>query len=301
MIKDKFAPINPNNSLFQNLILDPPKWWDNLKRDEDIYIDIRKGNYINVYYNGGALMKLRFVNGKYDALISKKYVCLLDYSKDYVNYDVSKTEINFDFSKMKIINLNNFEKYPLKLLKSQIEMYYNNDSEKGIQANFVLNDGCFIDTEFEYSYDSPDKKESCTIRIDLVRIDIVSKKIVFFELKTIGDKRLYNNELTEQLRGYNEFITLHELDLLNYYNILFLIKKELGILPIGLKGLSSLSGFEILKKPILLFGNCQQKWIEDNSIDIDSKIKSFATGSFYFGSTKSKCDLNLKHKNRHIY
>ena len=40
--------LNPNNQLFKQLASTPPKWWENLKKDKEIYIDVRKGNNLDV-------------------------------------------------------------------------------------------------------------------------------------------------------------------------------------------------------------------------------------------------------------
>lgn len=47
-----------DHGLFKKLIKNPPLWWINLKTDSDLYIDIRKDNYLNIYHNGGSIMKL---------------------------------------------------------------------------------------------------------------------------------------------------------------------------------------------------------------------------------------------------
>ena len=34
--------------LFEALAADPPRWWQNLLGEEDIWADVRKGNKINI-------------------------------------------------------------------------------------------------------------------------------------------------------------------------------------------------------------------------------------------------------------
>ena len=41
--------LNPQNQLFLKLEKNKPKWWNNLISNKDIYIDIRKDNYIDIY------------------------------------------------------------------------------------------------------------------------------------------------------------------------------------------------------------------------------------------------------------
>jgi hypothetical protein len=50
--------INPNTKLFVSLEKSPPGWWENLKNDKEIVIEIRSDkneSYIDCYYNGGCI------------------------------------------------------------------------------------------------------------------------------------------------------------------------------------------------------------------------------------------------------
>ena len=69
-----------------------------------------------------------------------------------------------------------------------------------------------------------------------------------------------------------------------YYSKVFEIKKDLNILSDELKKLKDLEDFTVESKPLLLFGDCSEDWIKNNSEDINLKIKSVAYGAFYFGS-----------------
>lgn len=57
----KYA-LNEDSQLFRELAKNPI-WWQNLKNDPEIYCDIRKDNHINIYYNGGSIMRLDYLNG----------------------------------------------------------------------------------------------------------------------------------------------------------------------------------------------------------------------------------------------
>ena len=50
--------LNLENLLFTQLAKNPPKWWSSLVHDPDLYIEIRKYNIVEVYYQGGTLAKL---------------------------------------------------------------------------------------------------------------------------------------------------------------------------------------------------------------------------------------------------
>lgn len=287
--------LNHKDNLFLSLEKENPDWWQVLIADKDIYIDIRKDNYIDVYYNGGNIISELKHNGEeYSGKINYKY--LLPEKSEYIKYDFSWESPSLIKSQVDLINLKSFDEASIKRIKANISKYYPASSEKGIQARFIKNAEQFIDSEFAYNYGNE------KLRIDLIWIDIKAKKIVPVELKTMGDSRLYTNEIFEQLKKYNDFMVKFENEVLAYYKILFLLKKRLKILSQKLKVIKSLDDFTIEKKPLLIFGDCQQKWIDNNSLDIDSKINSIAYGTYYYGSTKSSCNLNQhKHKNRHIY
>jgi hypothetical protein len=52
--------LDKNNDLFRKLRENPPIWWKHLIQDKERYIEIRKDNSINIYYNGGSIMKLEW-------------------------------------------------------------------------------------------------------------------------------------------------------------------------------------------------------------------------------------------------
>ena len=55
-----FEKINTKSALFAELKSGKYPWWDKVKRDPNLYIDVRKDNNINVYYEGGSVMNLHY-------------------------------------------------------------------------------------------------------------------------------------------------------------------------------------------------------------------------------------------------
>jgi len=273
--------LRTDHALFQKLKNDSPLWWENLKSDPTLYIDIRKDNYLNVYHNGGSIMRLEGAK-EYKAKIHTEYIPL-NKTSDYVPFDFQNGMIAL--LEPKIISINSFEKKSLERIKNRILKFYPNNSEKGIQGQYVVktknkkqSDGFFIDTEFQY-------KEG---RIDMVWVDLKTHKIVFVELKTIGDERLYidrnkkKETIDKQLSNYYEFAYKNKDTLIDYYNRVFCIKKDLGILPEFVKG-NSLSNYELINKPILLVGDCTNKWIDKHAGDLNKQLKDIAFGCVYHG------------------
>lgn len=287
--------LDPNNRLFTNLEKENPTWWQALVAEKDIYIDIRKDNYIDIYYNGGNIIsELRHNGTEFTGKIHYKY--LLPEEAEYIDYDFSKNTTSLlKKNSISLFNLNSFDANALKRIKANISGSYPAKSEKGIQARFVTNTKQFLDSEFAHNTDD-------NLRIDLIWIDKNEKKIVPVELKTMGDSRLYTDEIIEQLEKYKKFVENNEIDLLAYYKKLFLLKKRLKILSDELNVIDSLDNYSMQQKPLLLFGDCKQDWIDNNCAMLDSKIKAIAYGTYYYGSPDISCNLNQrKHKNRHIY
>jgi hypothetical protein len=288
--------LSANAPIFAQLKhLKAPTWWNTLVQDPEISIEIRKENSIDAYYNGGAVISgLKYGKNGFTGKIHYKY--LLPTNERYININLDSQGAQLNKPCVDLINLAVLNQSTLNRVKANIANYYPKTSEKGIQAQFIIKSGAFLDSEFAYNT----LTDKC--RIDLVWVDTSQKKIIFAELKTIGDNRLYNNEIRNQLDKYSNFIFNYQNDLLTYYQTLFLIKKDLGILPHKLLSTVSLTEYQIECKPLLIVGDCTQEWININAPILNKKIDSVATGAYYFGRGGYDCDLILNNKlNRYVF
>jgi len=303
--------IDSNNKLFHFLESSPPLWWENLKNDKEIVIELRSDkskSYIDCYYNGGCILGGLNCDGKgnFKGKIHYKYIPIkLNNKGDYVKYNFENQQIDLNHLKPSIPDLNNFDIKTISLIKKQVENYYPNNSEKGYQYKFIQEDPYFIDSEFQYN-----KFFGNDLRIDLVRLDHSVKKIVFVELKLFGNKELFNSKngkkrnIEEQLKLYNRFITCFEDDLLQYYIDLLKLKKELGLLSnevLKIVNNNELPKYSVADKALLIIAGCTQKWIANNAEDIKERIKNFALGCLYFGQVNKNSDINQAGENRHIF
>lgn len=281
--------IDINAALFNRLSDETPEWWKNLIADTDVYIDIRKNNYINVYVNGGSIMNLKG-SKEYKAKIHFEYIPLKK-AGDYLPFDFEEGHISIP--DIDSIPLNNFDAVSLKKIKTRIKKFYPNSSEKGIQGKYVTDNnrktksnGFFIDTEFQYTLNKDQDDKSG--RVDLVWVDLKRKEIVLVELKTMGDARLFDKNCTDpesidiQLKKYAEFAKKNEKMMIDYYDKVFQIKNKLKILP-SFATETSLSKYNLVKKPILIIGDCTQNWIDTNAEGLNSKIKNIAHSCIYQG------------------
>lgn len=302
-MSEKFSSLNPDNKLFRQLLQRNPRWWENIiknVRNKKLYVDIRKDNYIDVYCNGGAILhRLSYTNG-FKGSIHFEYMHLITQGKNsYIPFDFSDDTIKIDTTGLSISkDVNNFSANGISKFQKRIGMFFSLSSEKGIQADFVLKNSAFLDTEFQY------KTDKGAIRFDLVWVDVDLSKLFVIELKTIGDPRLYFNKesqaskdydkIDDQLNKYREFIREQSQNLLSHYEKLFIIKKKLGILPDGLQGRDSLSGFAFEERPILLVADCTESWIKNNSHRLNEAIKHIAYGCFYQGKNTRRFNIPKK-------
>ncbi|WP_162510917.1 hypothetical protein [Treponema endosymbiont of Eucomonympha sp.] len=190
---------------------------------------------------------------------------------------------------MSLLSFGNFEH--IKSIKEILDVYYPESSEKSIQYNFATKDANNLDTEFGFS----GMKKT---RNDLVRADDSIRKIVFIEVKTIADKNLLIDSsdpksIYSQLKKYYDFVSSNSAALLDYYKKVLQIKNELGINK--LSDLKNLDNYSVEEKPLLLFGDCNMEWFNNNAEKLNEKIKNFACAVFYYGNTNSSLDIKQKY------
>ncbi|MBD5265847.1 MAG: hypothetical protein HDS44_02645, partial [Bacteroides sp.] len=71
---DPAAMLDPNAPLFKALANNSPEWWSKLKEDPELYIEIRKGNRIHLYYYGARIAEIEYSKGDYSAKCNEKYI-----------------------------------------------------------------------------------------------------------------------------------------------------------------------------------------------------------------------------------
>ncbi len=211
-----------------------PIWWKKVKKDKELYIEIRKKNIIDVYYRGGRMAELKWNLGTIEVKAHPKYLNLTDI--DDARYYTKKIDEN---GKLKITpKYQNCEEWlisNIKGMKANIRTHYSGDkdgettSEKFIQGDLIINGrDRYLDSEFAHRlYDGGRK----SVRIDLVKIE--GEHFVFEELKRIKDGRLLKKEtlpeILTQIDNYRDFLKENKDELTVYYRTLYKIKKKLGL------------------------------------------------------------------------
>lgn len=199
-----------------------PDWWKELLSINGVYAEIRKGDIVDIYYEGGRMAELRCKNGNLTAVCHPKYL-----GKDtpegrnpkYADcMDILKNDPRFITKKIQ-------EHYSQKKGKSGEDI-----SEKKIQGDMICQKNpVFLDSEFAHRYEAGKQQ---TIRFDLVTIS--NDQLLFIELKRIGDNRMLNEnddkpEILAQMDKYAQFIRANKEKLLRYYEDLYAIKQSIGL------------------------------------------------------------------------
>lgn len=252
---NEFAALNKDNKLWDVLDREknPPQWWKNILEDKDLYVEIRKDNYLNIYYYGGNVALIKWKNGEVVAETHQKY--LGDFTPirtrikttEKENGEIVQKKVNVFESRNCMDKLQTKE--GLEEIKRHIDETYldihgrnkhgitkekrddNNNihtsSEKKVQGKLKLHSpNLYLDSEFAYRI-SKDK---------LIRFDLIELKdgiLTFIELKLITDSRMKvrngKPEIIEQMERYCNFIHKHKDELKNYYTDVLEIKKNLGL------------------------------------------------------------------------
>ncbi len=190
-------------------------WWKKIINDKDLYVNVRNGNCIDVFYRAAGLInKLEYADNRFTCKIHKIYL-----GEDVKSYEAKEGEETIS---SKIVEQS-------AAIKKRIDDHYHklhhvhqegaNEgkkkdppegmSEKEIQGDMYMNPAKYgqqryIDTEFVFVYDNKFKKDKdgndTTTHLS-IRIDFVTIKndgfIEFVELKRISDNRLLSKAYKE--------------------------------------------------------------------------------------------------------
>ena len=227
-----FGILKPEAKIFQELKKNP-SWWARFKNDSSLYIEIRKDNQVNVYFEGGSVARIHYCSKhkKLQVFTHHKYLNLPAPSKSNAYIECSgiidepketNSEILVCDKVIERVKTCYSQKHAINGIVDKEKW-----SEKFIQGTLITQSSDFhLDSEFAYN-DATDKN-----RIDLIRCD--NGVITFVELKRIADGRMLHKtdespEIVDQMNRYKDFITKYSVELLAYYQKLYDVKAELGL------------------------------------------------------------------------
>ena len=264
MIARLNAHLNESNKLY-SILKEKPQWWTSLLSINGVYAEIRKGDIVDVYYEGGRMAELKVgKDGKLKAFCHPKYLgCDVGDSENVKYIDCLNVLTSNPESMLPRIENAYSQKNCKKYNPEEI-------SEKKIQGDMICKKSpVYLDSEFAHRYEDGSRK---TIRFDLVTIR--DNKLVFIELKRIGDNRMLDiigntPEIIRQMDKYCRFIKTNSDALVEYYKKLYRIKQQLG-LPVPQCDLDKLT---ICTKPHLVIRNTYLKETSDRNSRINNIVR----------------------------
>ena len=227
-----FNTLKPEAKIFNELKKNP-SWWVRFKNDSSLYIEIRKDNQVNVYFEGGSVARIHYCSKhkQLQVFTHHKYLNLPAPSKSNAYIECSgiidesmetDSEILVCDKIIERVKTCYSQKHAINGIVDKEKW-----SEKFIQGTLITQSSEFhLDSEFAYN-DATDKN-----RIDLIRCD--NGVISFVELKRIADGRMLHKtdespEIIDQMTRYRDFVDKYSDELLSYYQNLYDIKVDLGL------------------------------------------------------------------------
>lgn len=227
-----FDTLKPDAKIFQELKKNP-SWWVRFKNDSSLYIEIRKDNQVNVYFEGGSVARIHYCSKhkKLQVFTHHKYLDVSAPSagnayiecSDIIDKPIEKeSDVLFCDKVIERVKACYSQKHAINGVVDKEKW-----SEKFIQGSLVTQSSAsHLDSEFAYN-DATSQN-----RIDLIRCD--NGVITFVELKRIADGRMLHKtdespEIIDQMNRYKDFITKYSDELLAYYQKLYDVKVGLGL------------------------------------------------------------------------
>ena len=215
-----FDTLKPTAKIFEELGKEP-HWWKRFKEDASLYIEVRKDNQVNVYFEGGSIARIHYCK-KLQVFTHHKYLGLPAPSKGGLYIECSDDIDSCLDDVLDRIKTHYSQKNCVNGVVPKEKW-----SEKYIQGTLIVQSRhCHLDSEFAYIDGEMNN------RIDLVKCSdgIVS----FVELKRMSDNRMLHEtdttpEVVFQMNRYKQFIEKYSSQLLEYYQKLYDIKKSLEL------------------------------------------------------------------------
>jgi hypothetical protein len=230
--------------------------WQNLIADRELQPEIR-GGHVTVYYYGGALLgELRLRDGVLVASVQPKYVPVSSVASANLRLtDTPAKGLQFEVA-VPALPPGQGEPEVLRLYKERmVQVRMKEDPEDWIvQAILTDSRNAVVDQQIAFAESGSDRD-----RIDLCYFDDPWKTLVFVEVKRRNDHRLVSDggrpEVLDQLENYGRRLRDNQVDLLDAYKRVVVLKRELGLGP-RLDSVPPDGPGDLLEKPLLVIWGC---------------------------------------------
>jgi hypothetical protein len=270
---------------------------NNIVRDRELWPEIRNGS-LTVYYRGAALIRdLRLNEGRIAGQVHFKYIPVRQPERSaYITLQFGSE----GFSLPQSLSL------PIGFGDANVLSEY-----KRVMASVPRGPECLIVHEIlcrqenliidqEIKFQVPGEGDSD--KIDICHFDTHLGCLAFVEVKGIHDSRLMPGsddvpEVVQQLRRYGRRIEEHQATILADYQSVVGLKTRLGLGP-RLNGISNEGLTTILKKPVLVIGDCSRDIVaaitggDEKWLPLLNGLRDSAAGLILCGS--DGCRLNLR-------
>lgn len=201
-----------------------PGWWKRFKEDASLYIEIRKDNQVNVYFQGGSVARIHYCSKheKLQVFTHHKYLGEAAPSRGGLYIECSARIEGCLEDVLERVKKEYSQKHQVGGIVPKEKW-----SEKYIQGTLIVQSRhCHLDSEFAYIDGEANN------RIDWIKCD--NGMVTFVEVKRMDDGRMLHEtdatpEVVFQMNRYKQFIAKYSSQLLLYYQKLYEIKKSLGL------------------------------------------------------------------------
>ena len=159
-------------------------WWTGFANDQDVFLAIPE-NYVNVYYRGCSLLRLKWKAGVIIGEIHYKYLLNPSISNPYVKIVHEQIKLTDDMKSLFLNSLNNISD-----LKKAAEPYAGTE-KKGVHDILASNPN-ILDVEIAFGNAGSDESGPSAPRMDFAAIQHSGEnvRIVFFEARRFDNKAL---------------------------------------------------------------------------------------------------------------
>jgi hypothetical protein len=231
--------------------------------DPELHPEIRN-NSLTVYYRGAALIRdLRVSGNEFTASVNYKYIPIRTPERPS-SVPLVSTNGSLDFDcDPHALAIGQSNRDVLTAYKRMIRSVHRSSPECKIVHEIVCRTkNLIVDQEIEFQQPG----ESSPDKIDICHYDSVLNCLAFVEVKGLHDGRLYSKtrdlpEVVDQLRRYRERIAEDRKRTSKALQNVVAIKRQLGLKG-RLKGVPANEPLRLLRKPVLLIGDCTRSDVQ---------------------------------------